>query len=181
MITYAPLEAILLALLVSPLVIVACKRKYRGARLVSAFALAAYLVWVSKYFFFPILLDRDIAFSNGPAVQCVPFLPFLEQIRSVGWMRFLYQAAGNILAFVPISFFLAQLSLPLRSFRCNLIASFSISFGVELIQLCIHLLTGIPNRVADVNDLILNTLGGMIGYLVYRLWRRLFVDGDGFR
>ena len=57
----------------------------------------------------------------------------------------------------------------------------SISLGVELIQLCIHLLTGIPNRVADVNDLLLNTLGGMIGYLVYRLWRRLFASGDDVR
>ena len=181
MIQYAPLEALIVMILVSPIVLFALKRKYRGARLFSAFALAAYLILISKYFFFPIILDKEIVFQEGFIVQLIPFVPFSEQIQSVGWKQFLYQAAGNILAFVPISFFLAQLSPRLRSFRRNLIASFSISFGVELIQLCIHLLTGIPNRAADVNDLILNTLGGMIGYLVYRLWRRLFASGDDVR
>jgi len=180
MIIYAPFEIIILSIIVSPIAIIALKRKYKGTQLISAFALAAYLVLICKYFFFPIILDRDIISQGGNTVQCIPFLPFLEQIRSVGWKRFLYQTAGNILAFVPISFFLALLSPRLQSFRRSLIASVSISFCVELIQLCINLLTGIPNRVVDINDLILNTLGGMIGYLVYRLWRRLFVDGDGF-
>lgn len=179
MIIYAPFEAIIIAIMVSPIVIVALNRKYRGARLISAFALAAYIIFISKYFFFPIILDKNIVSQGGQTIQYIPLFPFLEQIQSVGWGQFLYQAAGNILAFVPISFFLALLFPRLQSFRTNLFAMISISFCVELIQLCINLLTDIPNRAIDINDLILNTLGGAMGYLLYQLWRRLFVSGDG--
>lgn len=173
MIIYAPFEIIILSIIVSPIAIVALKRKYKGARLISAFALAAYIVFISKYFFFPIIIDKEMVFQSGHTVQYIPFFPFLEQIQSVGWRQFLYQAVGNILAFVPISFLLAILYPRLQKFRNNLLTMFSISLCVEFIQLCINLMTDIQNRAVDINDLILNSLGGVIGYLVYSLWRRV--------
>lgn len=180
MIQYAPLEALIVMILVSPIVLFALKRKYRGTRLFSAFALAAYLILISKYFFFPIILDKEIVFQEGFIVQLIPFVPFSEQIQSVGWKQFLYQAAGNILAFVPISFLLSILYPRLQRFRNNLLTMFGISFCIEFIQLCINVLTGIPNRAVDINDIILNTLGGVMGHLLYQLWHRL-VGRDGSR
>lgn len=70
--------------------------------------------------------------------------------------------AGNIVAFIPFGILIA--GMVRQSFFTGinvLFLSFLLSLGYEATQL----LTGIG--IFDVDDLMLNTLGGMIGYLVY--------------
>lgn len=159
--------------MVSPMVVVALKRKYRGARLISSIALAVYIVFICKYFFFPIVYDKDVFFDHGNSLQLIPFIPFYDQILSVGWKQFLYQAFGNILAFIPIMFLLVVINPKCQKFRYCLSLSLGISIAIELIQLGINLITGNTNRIVDINDVLLNTIGGIIGYFVFLLWRRL--------
>ena len=63
--------------------------------------------------------------------------------------------------FIPYGFFTSyylNLKKPLSAFLLVLLVSLSI----ETTQLLI-------GRVFDIDDIILNTIGGMIGYLIYKL------------
>lgn len=69
---------------------------------------------------------------------------------------------GNIVAFIPLGLFLPMLQSKNKLFQC-LFYSFLMSLSIELIQL-------IAYRVTDIDDLLLNTAGGVIGYLIYRFF-----------
>ncbi len=68
---------------------------------------------------------------------------------------------GNLIGFVPMGIFLPLLFKKLRSFAAVAAIVFAISLAYELIQLC----TGLG--VFDVDDLILNTAGGIIGCIIH--------------
>ena len=78
----------------------------------------------------------------------------------------LYILLGNIVMFMPFGFFAALLW---RGFtwRRALCAGFAITLSVECWQLAV-------GRAFDVSDLILNTLGVLCGYWIWRAADRLF-------
>lgn len=56
---------------------------------------------------------------------------------------------------------------------------FFISLFIELSQLFLGLLIGSSNRIFDINDLIMNTIGGIVGFIIFkniieRLYRKVF-------
>ena len=67
---------------------------------------------------------------------------------------------GNVLIFVPFGFFMPMAS-KYRSFFSTLFYSFGLSLCVETFQLF--------SRVGsfDVDDLLLNTIGGVTGYILF--------------
>lgn len=68
---------------------------------------------------------------------------------------------GNVVMFIPLGFFLPVVWKPLRKFWLCLLCAFGIVVLVELIQW----LTGLGS--CDVDDLVLNIPGVIIGYWVY--------------
>lgn len=68
---------------------------------------------------------------------------------------------GNLLGFVPLGIFLPLLFKRLKSFVAVIAIVFLVSLTYEIIQLC----TGLG--LFDVDDLILNTAGGMIGFIMH--------------
>lgn len=89
------------------------------------------------------------------------FVDLFNVYRHVGFVPFLRLFLGNIGWFVPFGFL-----LPLLSKKSNLIktmaAGFIFSFFIETMQFIFH------KGVAELDDLILNTLGAAIGYLLCR-------------
>ena len=81
--------------------------------------------------------------------------------RTVGLKNFMINIPGNILAFVPFGFFLPYLKKEYRRFWVVTLISFLFSQTIEAIQLV--------SKVGsfDVDDILLNTIGGMLGYLSY--------------
>lgn len=75
----------------------------------------------------------------------------------------------NIELFVPLGFFLPTLFPRFRMLWSVALSGFLFSLTIELLQLLSY-------RVTDVDDLLMNTLGAVIGYfgffLFYRLSRR---------
>lgn len=67
---------------------------------------------------------------------------------------------GNIVGFVPFGFMLPLLSKRFHSFKNMAIITFCLSLVFELVQFIFRF------GSFDVDDLILNTLGGVIGYVV---------------
>ena len=93
---------------------------------------------------------------------------FIVYRRTLGWFAVLSNLLGNVLAFVPFGMILPMLTPKCRNFFHIVLLGFDFSLFVETIQLI--------SKVGsfDVDDLILNTLGGALGYLAYRLIRRYF-------
>jgi len=87
----------------------------------------------------------------------VPFRAIGHDFRA-GGEEFRVNVLGNLAAFVPLGLLAPMLLGPRGSARRVAALAFGLSLLIESIQGC----SG--HRVADVDDLILNTLGGLIGY-----------------
>lgn len=86
---------------------------------------------------------------------------FLSHRKSLGTTAVLLNVLGNVIAFVPFGFFLPSMSRKCRSMLHMTFLSFECSLVVESIQLV--------SKVGsfDVDDLLLNTIGGALGYLIF--------------
>lgn len=87
---------------------------------------------------------------------------FINYREELGMFAVFTNLFGNILIFVPYGFFVAMAS-KYRGFWKTFLYSFGLCLGVEIFQLV--------TRVGsfDVDDILLNTLGGMIGYIVFAI------------
>lgn len=108
-------------------------------------------------------MERGDAFQ---LMNLTPFTTIYSSLTHFNYMVPLRNIVGNILLFMPLGF-----SIPLR-FKVNkfwkvILLGFFISFLVEVIQLFTSI------RSFDVDDLILNTLGAVIGFVLYRLFDKV--------
>lgn len=75
---------------------------------------------------------------------------------------------GNIILFVPFGTCLGYLYKKQHRILKVLLTGFLSSLIIEIFQLCL------PNRWTDINDIILNTLGSIFGYLLFLLLNRVW-------
>lgn len=98
--------------------------------------------------------------------------PFREIMRFykyrhiLGNRAFLVNVFGNVLAFMPMGFFQPLLSGRKRRACLVVLNCFLVSLLVEVIQLTFKI------GCFDVDDLFLNTLGGLLGVLIYFLFQK---------
>ena len=79
-----------------------------------------------------------------------------------------FQILGNLALLFPLGL-LAQWVFPrLRRFRLFLITALAVAIGIELLQL-LEMVSLIAWRSIDIDDIILNTSGALLGYGVWRL------------
>ncbi len=83
-------------------------------------------------------------------------------MRDIDKWNFITDLLGNILIFIPVPFFLS-LFFRIKSTARLVLISFLLSFLVESCQYILGI------GVADVDDVILNTLGACIGVVLLRL------------
>lgn len=104
------------------------------------------------------------------AMDAVVGLPDITYIRlsfNFNFVPFLYMFSDyrnsllNVLLFVPLGFFLPFFWKEFRSFGKTVLFGFCTSLVIELLQIFTF-------RATDVNDLITNTLGAALGYLLAR-------------
>lgn len=96
-------------------------------------------------------------------VQLIPILVTLRQGRAGAWYL-IYPIAGNILWFLPFGAFWAALRPGHRWWQAAL-GSLGLSVAIEIVQWL--LLSG----VSDIDDVIFNVLGGILGFGLTRLWQ----------
>jgi glycopeptide antibiotics resistance protein len=92
---------------------------------------------------------------------------FIIYREHVGTVSFLMNVFGNVFAFSPFGFFLPLLSCRVRSWWKVLLLSFELTFCIECAQLVTRL------GVFDVDDLCMNVLGGITGYWIYLMVRKI--------
>jgi len=91
-----------------------------------------------------------------------------EQINLFPFSRYIDITAYflNILLFIPFGFFLKFIWSGINKLKYIVLSGFSFSLLIETSQL-------FSNRQTDIDDLILNTLGTLLGYLLYRIFFRM--------
>lgn len=120
--------------------------------------------------------DGEVQFINGDhqAINMEPFRVVTETYNAIKyldlWQPFLINFVGNIVMFMPIGFF-----LPLLWGKFNR-AWRAIGIGL-LLSLFIEVVQLTQLRSSDVDDLWLNTLGAIFGYIVYKSCPKMFKRG----
>ena len=108
-----------------------------------------------------------------PWVNPIPFDTIGASLgRSLDFQdaRFL---VGNVVGLVPLGALVPLLRPAWNNWRRVLLAGVGVSLAIEVAQLGISLVLGYPYRTADVDDVILNTDGVLLGYLAFRVADRL--------
>jgi glycopeptide antibiotics resistance protein len=90
---------------------------------------------------------------------------FWKYRRELGMYSF-HNLAGNILGFVPAGFFIPMLWRDKKGFFFTVCLTFQMSLLAEIVQLIFRV------GSFDVDDLLLNTFGGMLGYLLLILLKK---------
>lgn len=93
---------------------------------------------------------------------------FVKYRDVVGYPTFFANVFGNFLVFVPFGFLLPMLG----KYKYNLVLTTLLTFEFSLIIEVVQLFTRLGSF--DVDDLLLNTLGGCAGYVTYRLCRLIY-------
>lgn len=79
------------------------------------------------------------------------------------------QFLGNIVLFIPAGFFPPMLFPKQRKWYGIIVPGFLWSFFIETMQLVLNL-SNLGNRSFDTDDIILNVVGAMIGYIIYKVF-----------
>ncbi|MCC8022742.1 MAG: VanZ family protein [Clostridiales bacterium] len=123
-----------------------------------------YCTLVVSVTFFPMPIDGSGFDTN------YNFIPFSEIVGSIQERDFyaLRNVAGNVIMFIPLGILLPFL-WPKKKFWQYLLIIAAATVGIELMQGVVNLCVGVRYRSVDIDDVILNTAGGVLGYLVYRI------------
>lgn len=113
-----------------------------------------FLVYILCLFYVVTFQDIDGSWATSN------FSPFREMFRyEIGSRLFIKNVLGNMLMFVPYGFF-SSYFLKEKKTLIIMLLTLIVSFTIEYIQLQI-------GRVFDIDDIILNVLGGMVGSFIY--------------
>ena len=105
-----------------------------------------------------------ITTQNG--INLVPFYTISGFFKGKFDTRFIINIVANILMFSPMGFFLPLLWERWRKFSKVFFAGLTFSLTIEFTQLFIA-------RSVDIDDIILNTLGVMLGYFAYWIYKKI--------
>jgi glycopeptide antibiotics resistance protein len=98
-------------------------------------------------------------YESGIFQEELNFMPFTNYINQVEYFQ-------NILLFIPLGFILPMIWPHTNKFKYALLSGLSFSLCIEISQLLNH-------RATDIDDLIVNTAGALLGYLSYRIFARI--------
>lgn len=145
------------------------KETKRKIKWISVVLFIIYLILLTYFLFFAescgrVLSEREYSYNLQPLKEIKRFWIYREQL---GFFAVFTNIIGNVLCFVPFGAIFPVLNRKTRHFVVIVLLSFQFSLIVE----CIQLISKVGSF--DVDDLLLNTIGGMIGYLVFCVCNRV--------
>lgn len=118
------------------------------------------IAWACLLLYLALLLLLTLAPPLRPTsdrINLVPLQSILAGLRRGGWQLYV-NIIGNVLAFVPLGVLLPGV-LRRHSWIVVVGIATATSAAIEVLQWALGL------RVADIDDVLLNTLGAIVGYL----------------
>src|SRR5690554_4862851 len=148
------------------------KKEEQGKKIFSRYSFLFLLVYITLFAW-----NYGSSFGEGgPGGRNINVIPLetISRIFEYGSIETIFRIIiGNVLLFVPFGFLFPLFlqgfqrnNKPIRIFPI-IFAGFYTSFMIELTQFAF------TKRVSNVDDLILNTLGTVIGVILYRIYDRM--------
>lgn len=120
-----------------------------------------------SFIIYALCLFQVVTFQDNVSWSTNNFIPFKEMLRyNIGSRLFVKNVLGNMLMFLPYGFFISYYLKNEKSWL-TLILTLIASFAIELVQMVI-------GRVFDIDDILLNLLGGYLGFLIYYWFGKLY-------
>ncbi|EJE99307.1 VanZ family protein [Liquorilactobacillus mali] len=96
----------------------------------------------------------------------------LEMYKTIYTSASQYTIVGNMVMLIPLTIFISLLWEDKATFKKMLVISFLTSLTIESSQLLLSYVY-LEHRLFDINDLLQNTLGGVIGFLIFLALRKM--------
>lgn len=108
-------------------------------------------------------LFQVVTFQDDTTWSSNNFIPFKEIMRyNMGSRLFFKNVIGNMVMFLPYGFFISYY-LDNKKLSLTFILTLITSVAIETVQLII-------GRVFDIDDIILNVIGGTLGFYIYHIF-----------
>lgn len=140
------------------------------------FSIYMFLLISVVYFPLPIAWGDYIAHKR-PIINIIPWESTIEIYKKHGLGVVIENIGGNLILLAPLIFFICYYFKKLRfNIKNVLLMSLFISLFIECSQVTISMI--IPNyiRTFDTMDLICNSISGLIGYMLYRLYTKIIIN-----
>lgn len=141
------------------------KKEKKGLHFLAAILFILYLGLLFYLLFFSETYGRTM--DSGYRYNLVPFKEikrFWNNRDTLGLSPVITNLLGNIIAFAPFGFFLPMFfKVGKNVFGCVLVSAL-FSLAVETVQLFTKV------GAFDVDDIMLNAVGGFVGWICYRLF-----------
>jgi len=133
-----------------------------------------YMAFLVYFLFFAEEYSRNIVtehyrYNYTPFEEIVRFWQYRHQL---GMQAFTLNIIGNVVAFVPFGLFVPIISRGLRKTWKIIMLGALLSAVIEVVQLMTRVGT------CDIDDVILNTIGAIVGYLIFYIcscvWRNTY-------
>lgn len=132
----------------------------------------SYLLCFLSFFFilFATLILFNLPFDFSPEqyiLNLIPFNRFKEEVNILKTIT--TEIIPNIMMFIPLGIFIPIVFKKMRKLYKTAFVLFLVTFSVEFFQYFI-------GRLSDIDDIITNLLGGIIGYGIFKVLNYLFKD-----
>ena len=125
------------------------------------------------YFVFAVYLSAVYLFVGMPTLQfmrfelsvtLIPFLPMMADIKNT---------ILNVFLFLPLGVMLPFLWKKYNRLADTLLFGFGMSLSIEILQILTY-------RATDINDIIANTLGTVLGYFIFSITSHIIPSATKF-
>lgn len=148
-----------------------------------SFLFVVYICMVVAVTLFPLPIGFPSNIENlNRSVNIIPFASIIKDINQIGSAYdgdalfmiglIVRNVGGNILLLMPLGFLAPILWDKYKKFKNTILLGFTISVSIELLQLIESLFSG-WTRVIDIDDVICNILGSILGYCIYTILLKL--------
>lgn len=119
-----------------------------------------------------VFLPTSIYINYIPVVSTIQSIYALTNSSfSIGFALnlLIMNIGGNLILLTPLSILLPMIWNKCKQFKYCFLYCFLTSFLIEALQLVENIFGVGRGRVTDIDDLILNSIGAVIGYFIYKL------------
>lgn len=129
-----------------------------------------YSVMILYFLILFVILFQKKSIGSFQSINLIPFCTIIEYLFPVNIISksfALSNLLGNIVIFVPLGIYIMLINRN-KSIVVNTIITAFISIFVEVVQFIFRL------GVTDIDDVILNTIGGLVGIILFQVIHLIF-------
>lgn len=126
-----------------------------------------HMIWVFIFLYYVYLVLETTGIGTIWEIGLYPGMKLQEEINLIPFRDGIsLSMILNVVMFMPLGFLLPLLWKEYQSLVRTAITAFCFSCGIEFCQL-------FNRRVSDVDDLLMNTLGAILGWLIWIVFSRI--------